>query len=156
MNNKIMKNLIRHFIHEMSLMDVEKPSVFTRKDHDMLVDPQSIKKYLSSSKFKSDAIKYFRLFSTPIYIVPIVTPRRISNTRVTIMRNEEQVRTFLIKFAPDQQAVEKLMLAFGDGAAIIVCESSSLDKGFLPSIWMTVHAMIDDTKPVFVPNKIKK
>jgi hypothetical protein len=113
-----------------------------------LYNPNQIKKFFSSEKFKSDAIKAYSLFNTSVYVIPVVSGDSGISQRTKIFNEKDKIFKILSKCQLSDEKTSELMSALSNDATIFITKASMLEKGYLPSIWMMLHAMIDDQKRV--------
>lgn len=143
--------MIRSILSEAPLADVYPPSMDSNINYEPEGDKRGkepVRKFFSTPKFAADAKKIFSLWSIPVYLVPAYKTQ-ISDygftrhKRVTDTASQAEVLRDL-RFS--EKEIDKLLIELKKGACIIVTTASRLVKNFLPSPWMTIHALLDDQR----------
>lgn len=102
--------------------------------------------FFSTPKFKNDAIKAFQLFSTPVYFIPAysINMSDYGAERVRRISGQKEQENALQEFSLAKPEIQKMLSALESGASVIVSGADRLRKGFLPTPWMTIHALLDN------------
>jgi hypothetical protein len=126
-------------------------------DADVEKDRKEVKKFFDNKNFYNSAIKLYKNLSVPIYVVPAFT-WWASNRGRTSDRTRERYSdaSILARFGVPSNRILQLEEARKQGAAILVPLVEHLQKGFLSTPWMIIHAMIDETSNISVMGKYMK
>lgn len=147
---KSLRQVIRGILSEMSLKGIMKTAIShdaapwdPEVEEPMEATPEAVRKFHSSKKFLAAANWVFKEFPHDIYILPARgAGRRMhgkqgrnfwasSQEGLDILKNYQNV---------DLQDIQGKLES---GATIIVNGVGDLPKGFLPTAWMILHAMLD-------------
>ena len=137
-----LRRVIREILLEMTLkgtMPVA-ASIDDRDENDRVLDRSALGKFHSSKKFLKDASWVFEDFPQDIYILPIS-----GNTRGPrgFTLDAEEALEYLEENVEGVDLTE-ISQKLSEGATIIASYTSELRKGFLPTAWMILHALLDD------------
>lgn len=148
---KSLRQVIRATLSEMSLKGVMKTAI----SHDMEpwdpetedpieATPDAVRKFHSSKKFLSSANWVFQDFPHDIYILPARgAGRRMHGKSSRNFWASPQEALEVLKNYKDVD-LQDIKSKLDAGATIVVNGVGVLDKGFLPTAWMILHAMLDD------------
>lgn len=136
---RIIKEEIQR-VNEAPLADVG-DFVNTTSRSDDSRDVRAAERFHKTPKYRKDAEATFKLFDIPVYIVPIFTSGGTTFNRVKVVPWEEAEP--LIK--ESGLKTENIESELGKGACVILSRSGEMVRNFMPSPWMLLHAMFDDS-----------
>jgi hypothetical protein len=148
-NAQILKVLIREMINEMAFGGSSKKVINKVTHNDPKGHYPALSKYHSSKAYKKSATYAFKNFRTNVLIIPAFVPGAFGGSRVSIIPFNK-AEDYLIEADMDDmpEDPQAKLIAFKNhldsGGSIIISQSQSLVKGFWPSPWMIIHAMVDD------------
>jgi len=123
-------------------------------------DREEVKKFFNNENFRSSAIKLYKNLSVPIYVVPAFTwfaagrgSKFDDRGRIKRTYERSEDASILAGFGVPPEKIVALEEARKQGAAIFVPLVENLEKGFLSTPWMIIHAMIDESTESSVMGK---
>lgn len=128
--------------------DEEEDSMFGGRDGSEEKE-RAVSRFHSAPKYRSDAKKLFRLWDIDVYIQPLFSQTKwelgleIGSVRSSLMGPKKGL-AFLEKRAGwSKEKVDDTKAKLAAGSLVIVSAASGLQKDFLPSPWMIIHAFWD-------------
>lgn len=104
---------------------------------------KQVKKFHNTPKFKAEAIKTYKNLSVPIHIVPAWNLPSDPGDRVKIVGTDSKLLDDVANVDPS--IAEQLIRLAEKGDSVWIVQSSTLSTNNLPTPWMIVHAMFDDS-----------
>lgn len=154
MRDTVRTNMLRRFVRAVLMREAPLADVLPYATKDLSdVDPSDdllrrgqtqTRKFFATKKFRDDAIKAYRNLSVPIYVVPVFSTRSTAGLR-SALENESDVPKQLDRLIYSLEKIAELREVLRAGAAIFLVGSHVIEKGFLPTPWMIVHAMVDQS-----------
>lgn len=127
--------------------DIEKAYHSSPEDYhkEKLKNKKSVERFFKNPAYLDKAVKAFKNLALPVYVVPAYARTFDEEQRVDVLEGEgaKEYLTQACKLSPEK--VDELMGAMSQGAVVFVPFTDSLQKGFLPTPWMLVHALYDNS-----------
>lgn len=154
-----MKRLLREYVREILLLEAPLADIyppkksaqqkeFEKQKSDTMSDPKveepRFNRFVSSQKYRENAVKTYANLSVPIHVVPL-----FSQTGTVISDDRQQFLTgkaakkFLVKQDLGENIVQRLCERMEKGDAVFCVASTVGRADFLPTPWMIVHSMFD-------------
>lgn len=144
---------LRRLLREAPLADILPTSNWRSHDLDdeetddsvVAADKKAVDRFSKTPLYRDKAVKAFRNFPFPVYIIPAWASSVTEEERSASYRGEEARHYLLQSCQLSPEKVDELMAELDSGAAVFVSVTTSLRPGFLPTPWMILHAIFDDS-----------
>ncbi len=137
----IIKEEVSRILSEVPLEDIT-PVIDARDDKSDEKLYTGVKKFHKTDQYKAKAEAAFRTWPFPVYIIPVVG-RNKSYNRTTIYEADEGIE--ILRRLNLNYDLEDLTKKLAEGGTVFLNSSTVLAKGQLPTPWMMIHALFDET-----------
>lgn len=145
-----LRKVIRQVLSEMPFREVLPSANISSKNDQPESGPSSFRavdRFHRTPQFQKKAIAAFRGLPIEAYFLPIKIDKNLpflQDTRLTVEKPAKGIR--LLKQIGADVDFEDLQAKLAGGATVFLSFVEKLQAGLLPTPWMTIHAMLDNSE----------